>query len=447
MSERQPNPLEYIEQLLDEQRFQEAEGLLLEQLERKHNLPAVYNALGIIAIEYYHDYELAEQNYRLALDYQDKSATIHFNLAVLYDQFLNRPHQAVTHYRKAIEYDENYVDAYINLAELCIDLNEDVELAYECSKKAEEIDPMNARNLNNLGCILIKYKQDPNLAVQYFEKSVDLAQNKATSLANLADAYVKTERFDEARDAYEQVMELDPENGLVCHNYAYILRHHFHDYDAAIHYYQRAIEIEPKALISYQGLKGLYSLDLQEAKKGVEVLVKALKHFEDDESLTLEIANVYDFELDDYENAITYYKKVLEINPNNLLALNALSYLNVEILKNYEEALEYYTKILEIDDQTPSTYVNIGHLHFYHLSNFKEALEYYHRAHQLIKKRQTPVKYAGELYFNLGALYENYLNDEHHAIQFYERAVSMAKDPKAEKKLISFYRKTKEKVH
>jgi len=47
----------------------------------------------------------------------------------------------------------------------------------------------------------------------------------------------------------------------------------------------------------------------------------------------------------------------------------------------------------------------------------------------------------------MGALHENYLNDEHHAIQFYERAVSMGRDPKAEKKLISFYAKTKEKVH
>ena len=441
MPNTQPNPLAYIEQLLDDKQFQEAESLLLEQLERKQNLAAVYNALGIIAIEHYQDYKLAEQNYRLALDYNDTSATIHFNLAILYDQFLNNPHQALKHYQKAIEYDDHYIDAYLNLVELCIDLEENVELAYEYSKKVESLDSTNARNLNNIGCILIKYKNDPERAVDYFEKAVTFAKNKTTSLANLADAYVKIECYDAAREAYEEVLKLDPENALVCHNFAYILRHHFQEYDAAIKYYERAIELDPKALISYQGLRGLYSLDLHEPKKGVEVLVKALQYFDNDESLTLEIANIYDFELDDYESAITYYKKVLEINPNNLLALNALSYLN------YDAALEYYLKILEIDDQTPSTYVNIGHLYFYHLSNFKEALEYYNKAHQLIKSRQLPVKYAGELYFNMGALHENYLNDEHHAIQFYERAVSMGRDPKAEKKLISFYAKTKEKVH
>ncbi|MFR7897650.1 MAG: hypothetical protein ACLU4M_11360, partial [Turicibacter sanguinis] len=158
MPNTQPNPLAYIEQLLDDKQFQEAESLLLEQLERKQNLAAVYNALGIIAIEHYQDYKLAEQNYRLALDYNDTSATIHFNLAILYDQFLNNPHQALKHYQKAIEYDDHYIDAYLNLVELCIDLEENVELAYEYSKKVESLDSTNARNLNNIGCILIKYK-------------------------------------------------------------------------------------------------------------------------------------------------------------------------------------------------------------------------------------------------------------------------------------------------
>ena len=36
----EPTPLEYIEQLLDEQRFDEAESLLLEQLDRQTNLAA-----------------------------------------------------------------------------------------------------------------------------------------------------------------------------------------------------------------------------------------------------------------------------------------------------------------------------------------------------------------------------------------------------------------------
>ena len=57
----EPKLLEHIEQLLDEQRFDEAEVLLLEQLDRKSNLAAVYNALAIVAIESYQDYKRAEK--------------------------------------------------------------------------------------------------------------------------------------------------------------------------------------------------------------------------------------------------------------------------------------------------------------------------------------------------------------------------------------------------
>ena len=77
----EPTPLEYIEQLLDEQRFDEAESLLLEQLDRQTNLAAVYNALAIISIESYQDYRRAEKYYRQAITYHEDSPRLSFHLA------------------------------------------------------------------------------------------------------------------------------------------------------------------------------------------------------------------------------------------------------------------------------------------------------------------------------------------------------------------------------
>ena len=105
------SPLEYVEQLLDEKRFDEAESLLLEQLNNHPDLAAVYNALAIICIESYQDYTRAEKYYREAIVHQPDSATLYFNLAILYEQFLNRPAEAVISYEKAISLDEGYVDA------------------------------------------------------------------------------------------------------------------------------------------------------------------------------------------------------------------------------------------------------------------------------------------------------------------------------------------------
>ena len=74
----EPKLLEHIEQLLDEQRFDEAEVLLLEQLDRKSNLAAVYNALAIVAIESYQDYKRAEKYYHQAIELNPESPTLYF---------------------------------------------------------------------------------------------------------------------------------------------------------------------------------------------------------------------------------------------------------------------------------------------------------------------------------------------------------------------------------
>jgi tetratricopeptide (TPR) repeat protein len=47
-----------------------------------------------------------------------------------------------------------------------------------------------------------------------------------------------------------------------------------------------------------------------------------------DVKLLTEIAAVYEFELEDYAKAKQYYEKVLAINPEHVLALDALDVLN-----------------------------------------------------------------------------------------------------------------------
>ncbi len=58
-----------------------------------------YNWLGIIYREN-GDYARAEQGYLRALQADGDYAAAHLNLAILYDQHLKRPAQAIEHYRR-----------------------------------------------------------------------------------------------------------------------------------------------------------------------------------------------------------------------------------------------------------------------------------------------------------------------------------------------------------
>ncbi|MCL1990274.1 MAG: Cof-type HAD-IIB family hydrolase [Defluviitaleaceae bacterium] len=103
---------------------------------------------------------------------------------------------------------------------------------------------------------------------------------------------------------------------------------HHSDVDALILKRQAKIENDPDDLENYLQLKTLYATYLKDPKAAVDILEQALQHFSDNILLLLEIAVIYEFELDDFSAAKLYYEKVLALQPTHQLALDALDALN-----------------------------------------------------------------------------------------------------------------------
>lgn len=89
------------------------------------------------------------------------------------------------------------------------------------------------------------------------------------------------------------------------------------------------IATNPKILSNYFNLKSLYVALGSSRTKIIRLLEDALVHFPDDIKLLVEIASVYEFEIEDYAKAIHYYEKVLAIDSEHRLALDALNVLKV----------------------------------------------------------------------------------------------------------------------
>jgi len=87
------------------------------------------------------------------------------------------------------------------------------------------------------------------------------------------------------------------------------------------------IDEDSDVLDYYLELKSLYSGYTRESDKAMQVLKTALRHFPDDIELLIEIAATYEFELEDVDQAKKYYEKVLTLNPDHDLALDALEVL------------------------------------------------------------------------------------------------------------------------
>jgi len=84
------------------------------------------------------------------------------------------------------------------------------------------------------------------------------------------------------------------------------------------------------------------------------------------------------FNLGEYDKALQFYFKSIEINPNNYFVYNNIGVIYFK-LKNYKLAKDFYLKAYEIEKNYPKLLVNLAVVNFY-LKNFKESYDYFLKA-------------------------------------------------------------------
>lgn len=144
-------------------------------------------------------------------------------------------------------------------------------------------------------------------------------------------------------------------------------------YDKAIETYQKYISEFPKSKNVKKALmeKARVYLYKKDYPKVIETYQELINKFPDtSESYLLEIANTYNFFLKDYEKAIKYYKKVIEISKNKSFVQTAED----ELVKIYErtnkvdKAIELQKEIIEkrklSDKELAIKIIHLAYLYF-----------------------------------------------------------------------------------
>ena len=128
----------------------------------------------------------------------------------------------------------------------------------------------------------------------------------------------------------------------------------------------------------------------------------------------LDKGNFY-FDAEDYNKAVEYYNKAVELNPNYGTAWNniGVAYYN---LGNYNKAVEYYNKSLELNPDYDIAWNNLG-LAYRRLGNYNKAVECYNKAVRLNPKYDTA-------WNNLGFAYDS-AGNYNKAIESYNKAIEI----------------------
>ena len=188
------------------------------------------------------------------------------------------------------------------------------------------------------------------------------------------------------------------------------------EYQKAIEYYEKALEIKPDKHEALNNM-GVAYRNMGNHEKAIESYKKALEIKPDKHEALYNMGNTYD-DLGNHEKAIESYKKALEIKPDKDEALNnmGVAYGN---MADYKKAIECYEKALEIKPDKDEALNNMG-VAYGNMADYKKAIECYEKALEIKPDKHEALNNMGNAYGNL---------DNHEkAIQCYEKALEIKPD-------------------
>jgi TolB-like protein/Flp pilus assembly protein TadD len=190
---------------------------------------------------------------------------------------------ALEFFDEAIRKDPSYAQAYVGTAQAYLVLEnnyrpplEVLPLMEEAALKAIELDPTLAEAYVALGYVKLMFYWQWDEAREAFERALELNPRSASGRLGYASYLVAMRRFDEALAELQRAEALDPVS-LVADEMYGAVPFFAREYDLAIDYTSRAIKLDPSYWQAYtwQGLalagKGLFAEAIEILEKGAKL--------------------------------------------------------------------------------------------------------------------------------------------------------------------------------
>ena len=187
-------------------------------------------------------------------------------------------------------------------------------------------------------------------ALTAYETAVEIRPDASDVQRKIAEIYFQLEEYENARDAFVAFLALEPKN-ITALNYAGYISEKLQDYAVAAGYYERVLKVSVDNLYALNHL-GLVYKQLQRFDEAIEMLHRALSFdpkCERPESQNLRnyLGLIY-LARGEIGEAIAELRESIRLFPNEIWAKEQLAAL-YENQERYFEAQLQYQKILEID--------------------------------------------------------------------------------------------------
>lgn len=293
---------------------------------------------------------------------------IYYSLAIAYKK-INNIDKAVKSYEKALNCNPSNYNAAYNLSLLYTGLNK-IKKAINAAERCLFIKPGSEEVFSLLSSL---YESDGNIqkAISSLENASLLNKKEYLYYYNLGVLYSKINCIDKSIYNYKKVLELCPNNVETLVNLCSIYKST--NKDIALSYILQAYKISPCDKNVLLNLAQIYK-DLFKNDESISILIVMLKLYpESSEANSLLAINYMD--KGEYNLALDYYNKALELNPDNLNYLHgkatAMKYLNK--IEESKKILEY---IVSKDSSLIQSATSLGMIYLQE-KNFHKGMELY----------------------------------------------------------------------
>ena len=242
------------------------------------DFPALHNNLGI-AFKDLGQLEDAVDSYKKGLTFNPDYPDILNNLGVALFA-AGRLHDAAKYLKKAVKVKPNYADAYLNLSGVLKHLELHSE-AQKCLETLIKIDNNSVDAHNSLGNLykdLAHLNKDIELlneAVLSFKRALKINADFAEVHNNLGNVFKAQKQFDKSIKCFESAIALKPDFAAAHNNYGAVLAEDVFQYKDAIKSFNKAIVIEADFVLAHFNL-GHTFLKLEQHEDSINSYQKVL---------------------------------------------------------------------------------------------------------------------------------------------------------------------------
>lgn len=185
-------------------------------------------------------------------------------------------------------------------------------------------------------------------AARSYESSIKLDSTNQDAWYNLGIAYFQMGMYTKSIDAFKYAIKLKPDFHEA-HNNLGMAYHRLKQYSLSKNHYRQSLELNADQAAAYRNL-GTLLLETGEFTESIPILVTAISKYSQDAELYSGLGWAL-YNIGQYNNAVTAFRKSLEIRPKHVNTLYNLGLTYIE-LNQKKCATEIYDRLKKLDKIT-----------------------------------------------------------------------------------------------